>query len=344
MQPSTDWQEQIPPGEQAELERLAERLHELQKKNAHGKKASRALHAKAHAGVEAELTVLPDLPEHARIGLFKTPAAYKALVRSSNGVGVRQPDKKPDARGFAIKVLGVPGKKIIPGMEEAKTQDLLFILAPATPFRNAHEFVGFVTAAATPALLLPKAIAAFGIGRTFQILKKVVAGIGRPFHSVATATFYSALPIKFGPYAVKLTLRPAASDAPSSGAASPDAVGEELAARLLRGPVSYDLQVQFYVDPVKTPIEDPTVEWRVEDSPLVTVARLVIPTQDINSARGKKLAEWIETLSFDPWHALEEHRPLGHLMRARNVAYRVSTIERQAEAEPDGLPGSLMTS
>jgi hypothetical protein len=250
-------------------------------------------------------------------------------------VGVRQPDKKPDVRGFAIKVLGVPGKKVIPGMEDAKTQDFLFILAPATPFRDAREFVGFVTAAATPALLLPKAITAFGVRRTFQILKKVVAGLGRPFHSVATARFFSALPIKLGPYAVKLSLRPTATDASSAAGASPDAIHEELAARLLRGPVSYDLELQFYVDPVKTPIEDPTVEWPEADSPFLKVARLVLPSQDMNSARGKKLAEWIETLSFDPWHALEEHRPLGHLMRARNVAYRSSTTEREAAGEPE---------
>jgi hypothetical protein len=40
-------------------------------------------------------------------------------------------------------------------------------------------------------------------------------------------------------------------------------------------------------------------------------------------------------MSFDPWHALEAHRPLGAMMRARNHAYRVSTKERQAAAEPE---------
>ena len=35
-------------------------------------------------------------------------------------------------------------------------------------------------------------------------------------------------------------------------------------------------------------------------------------------------------------HVLEEHRPLGNMMRARNHAYRLSTQERGASAEPDG--------
>jgi hypothetical protein len=53
-------------------------------------------------------------------------------------------------------------------------------------------------------------------------------------------------------------------------------------------------------------------------------------------AARQKLSDYVETLSFDPWHALVEHRPLGDMMRARNVAYRVSTQARKAAAEPDG--------
>jgi hypothetical protein len=48
------------------------------------------------------------------------------------------------------------------------------------------------------------------------------------------------------------------------------------------------------------------------------------------------VAQLIESFSFDPWHALEEFRPLGNMMRARNAAYRLSTIERKAAPEPDG--------
>ena len=58
--------------------------------------------------------------------------------------------------------------------------------------------------------------------------------------------------------------------------------------------------------------------------------------QDLGSPRGRRIAERIETLSFDPWHAAEDFRPLGQMMRARNVAYRLSTQERGAAPEPDG--------
>jgi len=59
----------------------------------------------------------------------------------SNGGPIRGSDRRPDVRGLAVKVLGVPGKKLIPGLEAAPTQDFLAIHSPVTPFRNADEFV-----------------------------------------------------------------------------------------------------------------------------------------------------------------------------------------------------------
>ncbi|HEX4404127.1 MAG TPA: hypothetical protein VH560_04815 [Polyangia bacterium] len=63
--------------------------------------------------------------------------------------------------------------------------------------------------------------------------------------------------------------------------------------------------MQFFVDETRTPIEDASVEWKESDG-----------------------------FSFDPWHAVEDLRPLGNVTRAR-VAYRVSTGERKATAEPE---------
>jgi hypothetical protein len=104
---------------------------------------------------------------------------------------------------------------------------------------------------------------------------------------------------------------------------------------LRQGPVFYDFQVQFFVDETKTPIEDHSVEWKEEDAPFVNLARLSLAKQDPDSPRGGKLAEYVEKLSFDPWHAVTELKPLGNIMRARNVAYRASTQERGVSPEPN---------
>jgi hypothetical protein len=337
MAPSTEWKEQIAPDESAHLEILAEGLRDLQRKRAKGGPAMRALHAKGQAGVEAELTVLPDLPEHARVGLFAKPGKYRAFVRFSNGAGQKQPDPKGDVRGIAIKVMGVEGKKIIPGLENAKTQDFLLIQSPTTPFRDAAEFVSFVMAAANPLLLLPRVIGLFGLSRGLGLVGKLVKSIGAPVTSVATSRYWSALPIKFGPYAVKYGLSPHAQPEPGAKKGStPSYLTDEVAARLKKGPVVYDFRVQFFVDEARTPIEDASKEWSENDAPFVTLARLTLLQQDLTSPAGRKLADLVEKISFDPWHATEDFRPLGNMMRARSAAYRLSVGERKAAPEPDG--------
>ena len=335
--PSKDWKEVIPADEAARFEGYAVQLRDLARARARGGKASRALHAKGNAGLEGELTVLPDLPAHARVGLFAEPRSYPTWVRFSNGVGARQSDKKGDVRGVALKIVGVDGKKVIPGLEDARTQDFLMIQSSAQPFSNADDFVWLVTAAARPLTLLPRLFGHFGLGAGFRLLRKFLGAINRPVSSLATSSYYSALPTRFGDYAVRYALLPrATAPAGAKQGSGADYLGEELSARLAKAPVVYDLKVQFFVDEVRTPIEDGSVDWAESDSPYLQVATLTLPVQDTKSARGVAIAEFIEGLSFDPWHAQEVLRPLGNLMRARNAAYRLSTRERGAAPEPDG--------
>jgi hypothetical protein len=255
--PATTWKENVPEGEAARFERYAEELREMQRAQAaKGPGVSRALHAKGNAGVLAEFTVLPDVPAYARIGPFATPATYRAYVRFSNGNGARQSDRKPDVRGIAIKLVGVEGPKIIPGMEGAKTQDFLLIQSRATPFRDAHEFVSLVRAAASPALLVPRLARELGLGRTLSILRGFLRGAGKPVVSLATTEYFSALPIQLGPYAIHYALAPHAGRGMGKRGASPDYLRDELAARLRTADVSYDFRIQFYRDELRTPIED----------------------------------------------------------------------------------------
>ncbi|HVE87776.1 MAG TPA: hypothetical protein VND93_33190 [Myxococcales bacterium] len=334
---TTSWREIIADGEAARLEELARQLNAIQRRRASSGQAARGLHAKGLAGVHAELAVLPDLPDWARAGLFSTPATYRGYARFSNGSGLRQHDRKGDVRGLALKLLGVEGKKIIPGLEDARTQDFLLIQSASTPFKDAEEFIWFVRAAERPALLLPRVLARFGPRAGLRLIRRLVASASRPVPSMATAHYYSALAIKWGSTAVRYALAPHATSAP--GAKTPDgrdALGEELAARLLQGPVVFDFRIQPFKDEATTPIEDASREWREEDSPFHTVARLTLPRQDLRSPSGARLAAYVESLSFDPWHAGEDFRPLGNMMRARNAAYRLSTQERGVAPEPDG--------
>ncbi|MEL0027416.1 MAG: hypothetical protein VW625_01925, partial [Perlucidibaca sp.] len=231
---------------------------------------------------------------------------------------------------------GVTGRKLIPGMEDALTQDFLMIRSPATPVRDADEFMALVRASTSPLTGLPRLLRQLGPLRLLNLLRRTVRTLA-PIDSLATTSFYSALPISFGDYAIHYALRPhtlrESGDCRGSG---PDYLSQDLAQRLRSGPVSYDFQIQFYTDPDNTPIEDASVEWKEENSPFMTVGHLTLLQQDLNSPAAKQLSAFIETLSFDPWHALTMFRPLGNMMRARNVAYRVSTQARRAAPEPTG--------
>lgn len=331
MTPRTDWKEEVPPNEGAQFEMLAKALADNQQRVAKGGKPLRAVHAKATVGARARVEIAGDLPAQARVGIFAAPGTYEAWVRFSNAAFAPTSDHKPDVRGVAIKILGVPGKKIIPGMEAATTQDFLMINTPRLPFRNADEFVFFTLGAANQATLVPRALLKFGVSRTFGILKAFLAA-AKPIASVGGQRFWSAAPIQWGGLAAKVSLVPAAANGPGKFPASANYLAEDIVGKLKQGPVVFDLMAQFYSDAAKTPIEDTFVEWLESDAPFVRVARVTLEQQEIGEAQNK----YVESLSFDPWHAPVEFKPLGQIMRARNVAYRHSTIARGAAKEPVG--------
>src|SRR5262249_30836076 len=170
----------------------------------------------------------------------------------------------------------VPGKKLIPGLEAAPTQDFLAIHSPVTPFRNADEFVKGIYASRNMALALPRFFAAFRIGRSLTILKKFAAGAGAKIASLGRRRFFSALPVVYGAYAAKYSFTPT----------SDGHFASDLADRLPRGPLAYDFGVQLFRDEASTPIEDASVEWSEVVAPFVTVGRLTIPRQAVRSPRA----------------------------------------------------------
>jgi hypothetical protein len=91
----------------------------------------------------------------------------------------------------------------------------------------------------------------------------------------------------------------------------------------------FDFFVQRYVDD-RTPIEDALTEWKESVSPPVHVAKIIIPAQDFSSAHR---ARFCENLSFNPWHCLAEHKPLGVTNRVRKIIYReISAYRHQLNA------------
>lgn len=326
------WREEIPEGEAERFEELAKRLVGA------GRREGRTLHVRSHVNLRATLVVgevEPDL----RHGLFAAPATREAYVRFSAGAGRAQPDRAPDVRAIAVKVCGVPGAKVIPGLEDAETQDFLAILTPTFGFKRPEAFVDVAVAAQKGQLAVLGAIVRnFGLFGAFGMLPKLQAALDKSRASLAERTYYTALPIRLGPGAVKVRFR---AEANGGAQATPgdDALGQELRDRVAKDEVRFALEVQRFADEARTPIEDPTVLW---DTPWVRAATLAIPAQDTRAPEGEKLSAYVESLSFDPWHALVEHRPLGAIMRARAAAYRVSVEARGARDERTVVPPSKL--
>jgi hypothetical protein len=326
MAPSTDWREQLDGDEEQRFAAFAERIAAIQKKKSQKFGNGRAFHRKQLLALRARFEVLPELPPHAAHGLFARPGSYDAQVRLSNGGADVAGDRKPDVRGFAIRVLGVTGAGALGGTTRA--QDFVLINRQVFGFSKPDEFVELVLALFTgPLALVRHIVRRYGVIGGLKRLREVAKSMARPFGGFARESFFSAAPIANGPYAVRVRLQPEGEGPAGNGAAADD-WGADLRAHLGRGALHYRLQLQFFTDEKSTPIEDAAVDWAESAAPYVTVGRLTIPQQSFDDAAAQKLARDVDQATFDPWEALVEHRPLGGIMRARKHAYFASQKTR----------------
>jgi hypothetical protein len=307
------------------VRRLAAKIQEVQawlKTSSRSSVIRRGFHAKMHVGVaNAEFRVSPQLPEALRVGFLQTGATYPATVRLSNAAGIVQPDSKKDLRGAAVRV----------HVNTTEVHDLLMTNGPVSHARNPSQFIAFARAMAGSKLLLPLRLL-FGIGpfETLRIFKTILASAFRTVTSLAAERYWSRAPVLCGHAALKYQLVPGAGtdSGPEPNKIDPNYLRSEFVTRLAKGPVVFDFKVQMFVDEKQTPIEDGAVEWLESASPPVTIAQLVIPRQDLDSAAAQAVASAVDQLEFNPWHTTAEFRPLGSLNRARQMVYTASADHR----------------
>lgn len=329
MEAGTDWRERIEPDEAERYEQAGRRFAQMQAIKSVRYGAGRALHRKPLAALGGRLVVGQGLPQWAAQGLFARPGEHEVWIRLSNGGFDHARDRIPDIRGFALKVFGVDGPSAL-GNGPARSQDFTLINQEAFAFSGSQEFIDFALAASKGhGALLMHVVRRYGLLALPGRLRDMARTVGRPFSGFATEAFHSALPMANGPYAVRVRLVPDAAN----GSAWPEASrdwGADVATRLAQRDLHWDLQLQPWVNEATTPIEDAAVVW---PTPYLTVARLSVPRQDVNSEECQRLARRIEQGVIDPWQALAAHRPLGDVQRARRHVYHVSQKGRQADAE-----------
>ena len=322
-------QERVLPGEGELIQRFVDQtMARMRTQYPEGSEVRRDAHPKTHGMVKARFEVVDGLPAALRHGIFAQPKAYDALVRFSASGTEISADTVQQAHGMAIKVLGVEGPKALADERDATTQDFVMINYPTFLSRTVADYEAFHSARVG------------GLAQTEVFLKmnppvlRAIEGLnGAPFWNPLQSRFWSQTPYKLGDAAMKFSARPVVAPVkPATIEKGPDYLRQAMVKQIGAEEVVFEFLVQLQTDPVKTPVEDALTEWKESDAPFVKVATLRIPKQDLTSGEDLKIAE---NLSFTPWHALEDQRPLGGINRARKVAYEAISKYRH---ERNGVP------
>jgi hypothetical protein len=285
--------------------------------NSKGKKQLRQIHPKMNGCVKAEFIVDKDIPEKMRVGLFKEATSYPTWVRFSNGNPKPLPDWKKDLRGVAIKIMNVPGEKLIESKGTDGNQDFILMNTKSFVSKRLKSFYQILVVVTQPPFKGPFLKKIGYIFANLPILNRANKGkinINHPF----AIPYFSTVPFRFGDEitAVKYAVIPSSKNILKfTDDKNDDFLRQNMAATLMKHPIEYDFCIQFQEDPVKMPIEDPTIDW---NSPMHKVATIRIPTQVFDTPERN---EFGDNLSFNSWHALPEHRPIGSFNRARKIIY-----------------------
>ncbi len=291
---------------------------------------------KTHGIVRGEFIVHDNLAPEFRHGIFAKPQTFRAWVRFSGPGPYITPDI--DDVGFmsiSIKLMGVPGQKLMD--EEQFTQDMFGVSPPTfvTPDTKANAQLQIES-------LKNAQIFYFLNLHRPHILDLIMQGLWiKTQSSPLEAPYFSCVPYLLGegqamqysvwPTSTKKTRIPRLPFRPPD-----DYLRNAMAATLSAGDVELDFRIQRQTDSHLMPLENAGVLWPERLSPRVSVATLRLPRQTFTSPSQMEFAK---RLSYNPWHAIPEHRPLGNQSRARRrMYYELSKLRHTMNAVPHYEP------
>jgi len=291
---------------------------------------------KTHGIVRGEFIVHDNLAPEFRHGVFAKPQTFRAWVRFSGPGPYVTPDI--DDVGFmsiSIKLMGVPGPKLMD--EEQFTQDMFGVSPPTfvTPDTKANAQLQIES-------LKNAQIFYFLNLHRPHILDLIMQGLWiKTQSSPLEAPYFSCVPYLLGegqamqysvwPTSTKKTRIPRLPFRPPD-----DYLRNAMAATLSAGDVELDFRIQRQTDSHLMPLENAGVLWPERLSPRVSVATLRLPRQTFTSPSQMEFAK---RLSYNPWHAIPEHRPLGNQSRARRrMYYELSKLRHTMNAVPHYEP------
>lgn len=320
----------------ASMARVARMMFE---KNRH---AIRDAHAKSHGILRGELHLNPNLPEHLAQGMFKETKIFPVIIRLSTSPGAIEPDNQPAVKGFALKILGVEGKKFLPEEADALTQDFLMVndtIIPTGDVKTYHDMQLRIeklahgpeivqTIVNEAGVLADKVLEALG---TKKEMKMVVQA--HPNTHMLGETYTTLGAIRYGDYVAKIGIAPLSDNVKALAGkkmdvSEPGAYRDMVAEFFRTQGAEYELRAQLCTDLKAMPVEDASIDWPQDQSPYQVLGKIVLPAQDSFSPARRVFAD--DVLAFNPFHCLPEHLPLGSINRVRIKAYASSTKYRHA--------------
>jgi hypothetical protein len=286
--------------------------------------------------VRGEFSVHEDIPERMKRGIYARPQTFRAWVRFSGPGPYITPDI--DDVGFmsiSIKLLGVPGPKLME--EEKHTLDMFGVSTPTfvTPDAKANAALQIESVKNAQIFYFVNFHDSHVLDLIMQSL--FIKTQSSPFE----APYFSCVPYLMGegqamqysvwPKTKKRTPIPRLPLRPPD-----DYLRQAMVASLAGGDVEFDIRLQMQTDPHRMPIENAGVLWPEKLSPRITVATLRLPRQTFDSPAQMEFAK---RLSYNPWHTIAEHRPLGNQSRARKRMYwELSQLRHRMNAVPHYEP------
>jgi hypothetical protein len=291
---------------------------------------------KTHGIVRANFIVHDNLPEPFRRGVFARPQTFRAWVRFSGPGPYVTPDI--DDVGFmsiSIKLLGVPGPKLMD--EEKYTQDFTGVSPPTfvTPdvIANAQLQQNSLT---------NSSLFYFLNFHRSHLLDFIMQGLWtKTQSSPLEAPYFSCVPYLLGEgQAMQYSVWPSSgkrTSIPRLPFRPPDNyLRNAMVTALQAGDVDLDFRIQLQTNSFLMPIENAGVLWPEKLSPRVSCATVRLLRQTFDSPEQ---INFEKKLSYNPWHCIAEHRPLGNQSRARKRMYlALSTLRHEMNAIPHYEP------
>ena len=291
---------------------------------------------KTHGMVRGEFSVHEGLPAAFRHGIYAQPRSFRAWVRFSGPGPYVTPDI--DDVGFmsiSIKLLGVAGPKLMD--QEKFTQDMTAVSTPTfvTPDTRANAQLQIAS-------VKNAQIFHFINFHRPHLLDLIMQSLWTKTQSSPfEAPYFSCVPYLLGAgQAMQFSIWPKSTrrtPIPRLPRRPPDDyLRNAMVASLAAGDVEFDIRLQLQTDAHRMPIENNGVLWPERLSPRVSVATLRLPRQTFAS---QAQIDFARRLSYNPWHSIAEHRPLGNQSRARRRMYaELSALRQTMNAVPHYEP------